>query len=489
MHRLLFVLLSLLSVTVATGCRSGSAPAAQPTASADTWAVVDGREIKRADVDKAYQRSGNAAQTLSEEEILAAKLSLLDDLILQDILIAKAGPLKVEVADSELDKAFADAKKNIPDDAFQQELTKRGVTAADMREGLRRELLTQKVIEHEVGSKITVTAQEVSDFFLANRSQFNLAEESYHLAQIVVTPVREPQVANRTGDDAATPQAAAEKVKMLMERLKAGASFAELAMGYSEDPESAPRGGDLGLVPMSRLKQAPQQLRDAVLKKEPGHGERREHGRRPHARAGCRTRAGGSTRLVHARRERPHYRSAEGAQGTSAARGVSHRGTERRERRQLPRTPDRRGAGQIARRCNGRCARAGRAGEVVRPLTRARERTLRFRQLRQAGVSIGPQLQEPPVLDARAGCVVLSFASKARQLEDVARLEHRRRSAGRRPPRQTSVFFDGGRSIPRAISTRASPSRDGRLVANTVDASRPSVSHAFVCAALKLDTA
>ena len=270
MHRLLFVLLSLLSVSVAMACRSGSAPTAQPTASADTWAVVDGREIKRADVDKAYQRSGNAAQGLAEEEILAAKLGVLDDLILQDILIAKAGPLKVELADSELDKAFADAKKNIPDDAFQQELTKRGVTAAEMREGLRRELLAQKVVEHEVTSKITVTAQEVSDFFLANRNQFNLPEEAYHLAQIVVTPARDAQVANRTGDDAATPQAAAEKVKMLMERLKGGANFAELAMGYSEDPETAPRGGDLGLVPMSRLKQAPPQLQAVVLKKEPG---------------------------------------------------------------------------------------------------------------------------------------------------------------------------------------------------------------------------
>jgi peptidyl-prolyl cis-trans isomerase SurA len=270
MHRLLFVFLSMVSLGFAAACRSTSAPPAQTAASADTWAVVDGREIKRADVDKAYHRSGNASQGLAEEEILAAKLSVLDDLIQQDILIAKAAPLKIELADSELDKAFADAKKNIPDDAFQQELTKRGVTAAEMREGLRRELLAQKVIEHDVTSKITVTAQEVSDFFLANRNQFNLPEEAYHLAQIVVTPVRDAQVANRTGDDAATPQAAAEKVKMLMERLKAGANFAELAMGYSEDPETAPRGGDLGLVPMSRLKQAPPQLQSVVLKKEPG---------------------------------------------------------------------------------------------------------------------------------------------------------------------------------------------------------------------------
>ena len=63
--------------------------------------------------------------------------------------------------------------------------------------------------------------------------------------------MREAQIVNRTGDDAATPQAAAAKVQMLMERLKAGAAFRELAAGYSEDPQSAPRGGDLGLVPVA----------------------------------------------------------------------------------------------------------------------------------------------------------------------------------------------------------------------------------------------
>ena len=143
------------------------------------------------------------------------------------------------------------------DDAFQRELTRRGLNVADMREGLRRELMTQKLIAQEVGSKVTVTDQEVADAFNANRAQFNVAEESYRLAQIVVTPVREPQVGNTTGDDATTPQQAAAKVQMLMERLKAGASFRDLASSYSEDPQSAQRGGDLGLVPISRLNQAP----------------------------------------------------------------------------------------------------------------------------------------------------------------------------------------------------------------------------------------
>jgi peptidyl-prolyl cis-trans isomerase SurA len=269
--RMLVVLIAVVAPSMAA-CRATPAPATPPSKVSDnTWAVVDGQEITRDDVEKGFRRArSDAPQTLSEEEALAAKLSVLDDLILQDILMAKARQLKIEVPASELDTAYGEAKKNISDEAFQQELTKRGLTPEDMREGLRRQLLAQKVIEQEVRSKIAVTSQEVSDFFLANRTQFNLAEDAYRLAQIVVTPVRDAQLTNRTGDDAATPQAAAAKVQKLMESLKAGGSFGDLAMDYSEDPESAPRGGDLGLVPVSKLKQAPPQLRDAVLNKSPG---------------------------------------------------------------------------------------------------------------------------------------------------------------------------------------------------------------------------
>jgi len=202
---------------------------------------------------------------------MAAKLSLLNELIVQDILLAKAAALKLDVAQADLDTAYANAKKNLTDEAFQQELTRRSLTAADMREELRRELLTQKVIAQEIGPKIAVTEKEVADFFSANRAQFNLPEDAYHLAQIVVTPVREAQLANASGDDASTPQAAATKVQQIMERLKGGASFAELARNFSEDPESAPRGGDLGLIPLSAVKQAAPTLRDAVLQMTPGN--------------------------------------------------------------------------------------------------------------------------------------------------------------------------------------------------------------------------
>jgi len=262
-----FLPLVLALAAAAGACHSK--PAVQPV-SQDVWAVVDGREIHRAEVEKAFRRTAPPNAALSEEEAAAGRLNVLDQLISQDMMLARANELKIVLPESELDAAFNDQKKSIPDEAFNKELAARNLTAADLREALRRDLITQKVIEREVTSKITVTDQDVNAFFQANKAQFNLAEDAYHIAQIVVTPIKDAGLNNRTGDDATTPQAAAAKVQMLMERLKAGAPFGQLAMDYSEDPQSAPQGGDVGLVSMTQLRQAPPQLRDAVLKLQPG---------------------------------------------------------------------------------------------------------------------------------------------------------------------------------------------------------------------------
>ena len=200
--RRLITLLSLLALTLtAGGCRS------QPqNVPPDTWATVDGRSITRDDVEKTFRRTQDAASTLSQEEAMTVKLSLLNEMILQDILLAKARALKIEVSQSELDTAYNERKKNVTDEQFQQELKKRNLTADDMREGLRRELMAKKLMDQEVGSKVTVTDQELTDFFNANRAQFTVAEESYRIAQIIVTPDRAAQATNRTGNDAATAQ-------------------------------------------------------------------------------------------------------------------------------------------------------------------------------------------------------------------------------------------------------------------------------------------
>jgi peptidyl-prolyl cis-trans isomerase SurA len=263
------VVAGMLPLTLLAAACNRAAPA-PPAPSANAWAVVDGREITADAVEKAYRRNLPPDAAPSLEEALNAKLNLLNEMIVQDILIAKAAALKIEVPEAELNTAFDGVKKDVPDASFQQELSRRNLTADDLREGLRREMLVQKVLEKEVLAKASVSDQEIADFYNANKAQFNLPEESYHLAQIVVTPVADQGLNNRAGNDATTPQQAAQKAQMLMERLKAGAPFADLARDFSEDPQTGPRGGDLGFVPISALRGAPPALRDAVLKAEPG---------------------------------------------------------------------------------------------------------------------------------------------------------------------------------------------------------------------------
>jgi peptidyl-prolyl cis-trans isomerase SurA len=264
-----FTLIGAILCAGLAGACSRTAPAAAAATGPDVWASVDGRPIRQADVEKAYKQLAPTAAP-SAEEAQAAKLNILNELIIQDLLVNKAKALKVEVADSEVETAFTERKKNMTEEAFQKELTSRSLTVADVKDGLRKEMVASKVIAHEVTAKVTVSDQDITDFFTANRAQFSFPETSYRIAQIVVTPVRDAEIANRANDDATTPEAANRKTQMLMERLKAGTAFSELAADYSEDPRSAPQGGDLGFVPLSALQQAPPLLRDAVLKMTPG---------------------------------------------------------------------------------------------------------------------------------------------------------------------------------------------------------------------------
>ena len=258
---------ALAAAFLASAC---SSTPSEPAVTADTWAVVDGRPITKDATEKALRRVRDPNETLSAEEAVAARLAVLEDLILQDLLVAKAPALKIEVPAADLDAAFTKARGDLNDEQFKQELTRRTLTEADVRESLRRQLLAEKVVEQEVSKQVAIGDPDVTRFFDANRAQFNLAEEAYHIAQIVITPQRDPQVANATGDDAATPQEAVAKARTIMERLKGGASFRDLATSYSEDPASAQRGGDMGLIPVSQLQRAPPALRNAVLNKGAG---------------------------------------------------------------------------------------------------------------------------------------------------------------------------------------------------------------------------
>jgi peptidyl-prolyl cis-trans isomerase SurA len=264
---------ALLVSFAAAACGGANSPASAPAPSANAWAVVNGKEITKDEVEKAYRRNAPGADQPqpSDEEVVTAKLNLLNEMIVQELLLAKAAELKIELPQADLDKAYEEAKKDIPPSAFEAELKSRNLTAADMREDLRRNLLSQKVVDQEVVAKATPSDAEVTAFFESNKAQFNRTEDAVRIAQIVITPVRETARTNRTGSDAASPQEATAKAQMIMQRLKDGAPFGDLAADYSEDPDSAQRGGDLGFVPVSALNQAPPQLRDAVMKANPGN--------------------------------------------------------------------------------------------------------------------------------------------------------------------------------------------------------------------------
>jgi hypothetical protein len=99
-----------MAVTLTLAACRSETPGTTASVSSDAWAVVDGRQIMREDVERAFRRAQDTAQTLSGEEAIALKLNLLDEMITQDLLIAKARALKIELPDSELDTAYADAK-------------------------------------------------------------------------------------------------------------------------------------------------------------------------------------------------------------------------------------------------------------------------------------------------------------------------------------------------------------------------------------------
>jgi len=232
----------------------------------DVWAVVNGKEIKRDEVDKYYRTRVNPeGQEPSQEESLSQKLNVLDELINNEILLEKAKKLNLEASDGEVEDKFTELKSPYTEDEFQRRLKDQAMTVEDLKLELRRQLSIQKLLNREVVAKISITDQDVTDFYNANKAQFNVAEPQYHISQILVTPRKEQQIRNRKNDDATNEAEAQRKVKMLMDRLNSGADFAQLAMDYSEDANTAGTGGDLGYVPESALNQSDPALKKVVV--------------------------------------------------------------------------------------------------------------------------------------------------------------------------------------------------------------------------------
>jgi peptidyl-prolyl cis-trans isomerase SurA len=246
-----FAILLLAPLFLTVSCNRASAPAE------GVWATVNDQPITREDTEK-YYRARLIGQTAppSQDEALSLMLSVLDELINNEVLVQRARQTGVEATDGEVEDKFTEAKSPYTEDAFQRQLKDSGMTVDDLRRSIRQQVSVQKLINREIISKISPTDQDVTDFYNENRAQFNVAEVTYRLAQIVVTPTKDLQVRNRKNDDAATDIEARRKAAALVQQLRDGADFSTVAMDYSEDPNSSVSGGDLGFWPESQISDA-----------------------------------------------------------------------------------------------------------------------------------------------------------------------------------------------------------------------------------------
>ena len=244
--------------------------ACTPKVGGDVMATVDGRKIFRTDVNKYYDNSvASAQQTPTGEQATALRLNILRQMIDDEILMRRAEKLGLLATDDEVDKKFNDIKAPFTQEEFEKRMQDKKITVADFKRDIRRSITVDKVINKEVSSKINITDQDITDYYNAHKAEFNLIEPTYHLAQIMVTPVPNPQVQNQN-DKAQNEAEARKKIQMISNRLDSGDDFATLAMKYSEDPETAGNGGDLGTVQESGLKGTDPATREAVMRLKPG---------------------------------------------------------------------------------------------------------------------------------------------------------------------------------------------------------------------------
>jgi peptidyl-prolyl cis-trans isomerase SurA len=260
--RLATLLAAAVALAALLGCKSH--------VSGDVMATVDGRKIFHSDVDKYYDNQvASAQQKPAGEQATILRLNILRQLIDDEMVMRRAEKLGLLATEEEVDRKLNEVKSPYTQQEFDKRLLEKKITLEDFKRDIRRSITVDKVMNKEVSSKINVTDQDINEYFAAHKSEFNLIEPQYHLAQIFVTPTPNPQVHNQN-NKAQNETDARKKIQMISNRLDSGDDFATLAMNYSEDPETSGNGGDLGTLPESSLRNTDPATRDAVVKLKPG---------------------------------------------------------------------------------------------------------------------------------------------------------------------------------------------------------------------------
>lgn len=215
---------------------------ARPVALTDPVAVVEGVEIKKADLDQAFA-SVLASQGMPPEQ--ASKIPeaqrmqfyriLLDDMI-ADKIIAKRST-ETQVSDEALGKEIERIQKNFgSEEEMKKQIEASGQTLDKLKENIRTQLRQREWLDAQVKGQDTVGDTEAEEFYKTNPEKFQRPEQ-VRASHILVTVE-----ADAKPD---TVVAKGKAAQAILDRVKQGEDFATLAGELSEDPSAKQNKGDL----------------------------------------------------------------------------------------------------------------------------------------------------------------------------------------------------------------------------------------------------
>ncbi|MFV9683021.1 peptidylprolyl isomerase [Pseudomonas sp. NY15367] len=203
-------------------------------------AIVDNDVVMQSQLDarlrEVQQTIDKRGGSLPPEHVLSQQV--LERLIIENIQLQIGERSGIRITDEELNQAMGTiAQRNgMSLEQFRDALARDGLSYADARDQVRREMLISRVRQRRVAERIQVTDQEVQNFLASDLGKMQLSEE-FRLANILI-PVSE-------GASSSEIQAADRQAQELYQQLQQGADFGQLAVSRSAS-ENALEGGEMG---------------------------------------------------------------------------------------------------------------------------------------------------------------------------------------------------------------------------------------------------
>lgn len=211
-------------------------------------AVVNGVVIKQAEVDaevsRFEQQMAMTGRPIPPEQLADVKKKVLDGLVNRELLKQEAQKTEVKATDSEVDEQMAQLKKRFPGDKeFKDALTKMNMTEDSLRSQFKEDLGIKKLIDQEVGSKVTVSDEDTKAFYDGNPSFFK-TPDMVRASHILVKVDQNASEADKS--------AAHKKIEGIQQRLQKGEDFATVAKEVSDCPSKV-NGGDLNFFQKGQM--------------------------------------------------------------------------------------------------------------------------------------------------------------------------------------------------------------------------------------------